>query len=291
MKQKKFIATPGITKKDREEVRVDGNMFFTNEKLRQKVITSVKKKLPKTQSTKIEKLINDKKIIPLFMTKSLWDYFRNRYEHENYRRGLRGFVHNKNKNVYLIMDSMAMRGGIFSDKLLTDVILHELVHVAFDNDTKKYLQINMPILTAYYRELFSIILDVPKKTESINVIQQIILVLAKQEKNRYTRFKELVSALDKLAKYSTLEEKEYDKKGEAYLDYIESHIHNKNLKNRRMFPEIHAALSKAFRNAYNTLDYDSAPDQRAYITSEVVATLAMVKPKSKFVTQTIMLVK
>jgi len=291
MKQKKFIATPSITKKDREEVKIDGNTFFTNEKLRQKVIASAKKKLPKTQSNKIETLINNKKIIPLFMTKSLWDYFRNRYKYENYRENIRGFVHKKNKNVYIIMDNMIMRGGIVSDKLLTDVILHELVHVAFDDNTKEYLRINMSILTEYYRNLFSIILDIPKKEDSINIIQQFILMLAKHEKNRRTKYNEFTQMLDKLFKYSTLSEKEYGKKGGAYLDYIYLNMEKKFDKGNRLYPEIRSALSKAFRDAYGVLDHDSTPDQRAYITSEVVATLAMVKPKSKFVTQTIMLVK
>jgi hypothetical protein len=290
MNQKKFLATPGITSKDREEVFLDGNTFFTNEKLRQKVIHSAKKLLPTTQSTKIERLINDKKIIPLFMTKNLWDYFKNRYKHEMYHDVVRGLIHKDSSVIYIIMDNMIMKGGIVSEKLLNEVILHELVHLAFNLNLKKWLGINLMLLTAYYKQLYSIIFSIPKNADMTKAIQHIILVFIKHEKNRTTKYREVSEALDGLSKYSTLDIKEFDRIATGYIDFISLLLEKKSRQAKEKYPEIDSSFGKAFTNAFGVLDHSSNPVYRSYACSEVIATMAMVKPKSKFITQTIMIV-
>lgn len=291
MTTESFITTPGITKKEREEVSVDGNIFYTNEKLRQFVIKVVEKKLPKVQSKKIKHLIENKTIIPLFMTKSLWDYFRNRYKHTNYKTGVRGFVHKKTNKIYIMMDSLLLRGISISNNLLIRVILHELIHLSFDIDAKRYLQINLPILTKYYKYVFSSLFKISKDKDITNIIQRFIILFVKHEKQRRTNFNELVDLMNKFYSYTDLEEKEFDKIGTRYIDFIELEINKKEVELRKNYKDITNTLSRSFVRAFNVSDNDSDPDQRAYITSEVIATLAMVKPKSKFVIQTINIIK
>jgi len=291
MPNESFITTPGITKKEREEVSVDGEKFYTNEKLRNFVIEVAEKKLPKTQAAKIKKLVNEKKVVPLFMTKNLWDYFRNRYKHTNYRRNIRGFLHNRTKIIYIIMDNMLLKGILVTNKLLIEVIVHELVHLAFDTDPKRYLQINLPILTNYYYHVFSMLFNIPKNRNIKNIVQRFVILYVKDEKNNSTEFNDHYKLFDELYKFTDLTKKEFENIVDRYLDFIYYEIKDNDFEIRKNYQDIRKLLTQAFVKAFNVPDHDSTPNQRAYITSEVIATLAMVKPKSKFVTQTINIIK
>ena len=70
-----FLATPGITSKDREEINVEGVKAYTNQTLKEKLKADIRKHLPGYSTAILEKLIDSNELIPVFTTKGLWDRF------------------------------------------------------------------------------------------------------------------------------------------------------------------------------------------------------------------------
>jgi len=152
-KPKQMAALPGVTKKDREIITYNGVEFYTNEILRQKFIMSLMKHTPPKAHNTIEKLVNEKKLIPAFLTSSTFDWYRKNKsdtEQDGKFNGVLGFYSPTEKRIFILIDAGYKVLGWVPDEHLAGVTLHEAMHMAAKVDPKKYAQVNIKPWYDYY---------------------------------------------------------------------------------------------------------------------------------------------
>ena len=166
-KPKQMAALPGVTKKDREIIRYNNVDFYTNETLRQKFIISLMKHTPAKSHKVIEKMINQKVLIPAFMTKSTFQwYVKNKLdpEQDNKFGGVLGFYIPTAKKIFVLIDAGYKVLGWVPDAHLAAVTLHECMHMAAKIDPRKFLRINIKPYFEFYSEFLKFVYN----TKAVN---------------------------------------------------------------------------------------------------------------------------
>jgi hypothetical protein len=295
--QNEMATTPGITKKDREVIKYGGVEFYTNEKLRQKFIMTLLKNTPTKSHKTIIKLINEKIIIPAFLTKSTLSYYLKHFftsqetqEKKNKFYGAYGFYAIKDKKIFVLIDTGYKILTWVPDHHLAAVTLHESMHMAAKQDPTKFMRVNVVPLYQYYSNFLGKIFDM-KGNDKKSILDWVMYIQG-YESNKHTLKLDVYS--DKILKavkpYSKLSESEIEEKVSQIVHYtFKTHGANSSeLRNTiRSYPNVYYSLMGAYQKAFK-IKVDTIAYQELFTVSEVLSMLATTElGKNKYVSNTL----
>jgi len=222
-----FMATPGITKKDREEIDVEGAKAYTNQTLKYKLKADIKKYLPRYSSAIFEKMIDSNELIPVFTTKSLWDRFiKKRKEIDLSTVGVYSWVDDK---IYIFMDSvlsytkLKVFTGTQDGSLLRTTIFHEAMHMAKNRNPIKFYEFNkIPLLKFNSYLLFKHfdIKDAEKKKKAMGNINSFNKYIITYPKRKLMDMQMINNFIGYITDFSSLNNEDLHSRYDEYYNSI-----------------------------------------------------------------------
>jgi hypothetical protein len=218
-----FLATPGITKKDREEVKIYNETAYTSPTLKAKLKHDLSKYAPAYSKPIFEKLIDSGDLVPVFMTKNLWQYLSKRKELDS---TLGSYFWRADK-IYVYMESILKytKLKIFASTKpgseLIQTLFHELMHMSKYRNPKKFYDINrIPLLKFNSYVLFKYfeIKGDDNKKGVMSSIDNFNKFMIEYPKNRYMDKKKIKSFLDVVSDYSSLPQEKIDRLVDDYYN-------------------------------------------------------------------------
>jgi len=200
--QKKMFYPVGAGK-GVEQIPFEGKTLYTSQILKENVKKSIQKYLPKQTSAIIIKAIDNGKVVPVFLTKGIVDYIIKRKKFKSHSLGAA-----REGKAFIFIDRLYERFKLTSvnEKKLSDIVLHELMHVIDHIDTPAFFKINYSLFLVFWKVFFTKYLDL-KGTISNKIFNHIIkdqfnLIIGKK---RFFTFEEMYDPVFKaLEKYSSL---------------------------------------------------------------------------------------
>lgn len=293
--QKTMAALPGITKQDREIVKHDGVEFYTNEKLRQKFIMSLMKHTPVKSHDTISKLVNKKTLIPAFLTKSTFDWYKKNAfdpDQDNVMSGVLGFYLPKTGKIFVLIDAGYKVLGWVPDSHLAAVTLHECMHMAAKVDPKKFMRVNVKAFHQYYSEFLEFVFEA-KGTNQKELLDWIMYIHQFETSNRNASFKsqdymgKMAKAIEGKTKLTPDEIKQRTIYTWNYLVGTYGAHGSKLISTVRKYVNIYKALHVSYRRAFGFVAR-TLPYQELFTSSEVICILASMElGKSKYVSDSL----
>jgi len=222
---KEFLATPGITKKDREEIKVYGETAYTNPTLKAKLKFDLSKHAPSYSKLIFEKLIDSGDIVPVFMTKSLWQYLSKRKDLDP---TLGSYFWGKDK-LFVYMESILKytKLKVFASTKpgteLIQTLFHELMHMAKKRNPKSFYDINrIPLLkfNSYFLFKYFEVKGKDNKKALIPSIDNFNKFIILHPKNLYIPEKKIKSFIDVIAEYSSLKDDDLNDRAKDYYNAL-----------------------------------------------------------------------
>lgn len=217
LKETRFSSLPWT---DKEELTLDGKKIYTSLGLKENVKKVSKKYLPKIASV-IIKLIDDGKLIPVFVSKNIIDYiFKQRKKIKSH-----SLATTRGDKIYIFLDTMysLLKLSSVNEKFLAKLIVHELIHLADHKQPKKFFQINYKYYIEFYKEFFSNYLSIEKITIQNNVIDGIFKRQLVANKKGIVNFRNIYIQVFKiLEKESAFNEVEYQELFDEFIEYLDS---------------------------------------------------------------------
>lgn len=284
-KPKQMAALPGITKKDREVVKYSGVDFYTNEKLRRKFISSLMKHTPTKSHKTIIKLIEKKIIIPVFLTKSTFSFFRKHHrkaEEQNDKfSGVYGFYTIGDKKIFILIDAGYRVLGWVPDFFLAGVTLHECMHMAAIKNPIKFMKANTIPVYQYYSAFLDYIFytkDSDKKT-ILNWIMYIYGFECGINKMTAENYENKLITAAKASK-SVLSDEEIAIRAEIIFTFTVGTYQSTSaafVSMVRKYPQVYNGLMKAYEKAFKFKVIRTTAHQELTCISEVIGMLAVME--------------
>jgi len=216
-----FMGT-GLTSGDKEELKMRGyGVVYTSELYKNKIKNIIRKVAPSYSVKVFESMIDHGMIIPISLSKSLWDYLKKRKEIK-VEKNL-GFYRPSDHKIYLLWEPIERNP---KKNVMIEVLFHEMMHMAAVNNTKVFFNVNKVPLLKYYFYVYSKFFKVPKEHNRAvmgAVSKWVENALMIWERNNNGTDKYLVDFVNEFDKYSTLDRKEIDRKQKmvysAWKDY------------------------------------------------------------------------
>lgn len=279
LQELRFKNTPG----GNEELLLFGKKVYTSETLRVNVKKVCKKYLP-TISSIVIKLIDNKKLIPVFRSKGIIDYIKNKKKLKNHSLG----VTSKDK-IYIFLDShySLLKLSSINEKELSITIIHELIHLADNLNRQKFFKLNYKYYIKFFKEFFSNYLAVEKKDITNKVIDNIFKKLIEAEKKGIINFIEVYSPIFKsLENFTAYTNDEY---GDIYWQFV------KFLDQQYISfsPSVPGDIWESGRIAYLeiTKGKNKTLRQEFWNPAEIISIIAEINPKHPSVVNSINLLK
>ncbi len=265
-----FVGT-GLTSRDKEEIKLSGyGTVYTSEVYRNRVKNMVRKVAPQYSRNILESLIDNGVVVPISLSKNLFNYLRRRKEITNERN--LGFYDGDDKKIYLLWEPLMQDKRKYA---ITSVLFHEVMHLAAVNNPKAFFNFNKVPLLKYYFYVYSKFFKVPKQhysavMKAVAKWVQDALVIREQKRNR-TDDKYLVDFVNEFDKYSSLEQKEIDRKQKMVYDAWRSFLDDSESY------EDEEELWQYFDNAYlKALRMDPKKEKLGKIAEEIVFPSAVI---------------
>jgi len=225
----------------KEVVNAGGIPLYGSQTLNDKFIQSVKiSRRGKLISSEIERLVNNKTIIPCFADSNILTYFRRKVSKSRTGglfRILRYIVAGKepiahpldhvfafydfenNKIIVLISNHVTENfSSTASDEAITLSLTHELMHMYAHQNPNKFLSFFRDELVLFYKTYFTEILKLKEDKKIDEIIESIVRFLfLKCEMNSSIPLTALFNKLKELQPYSSLSKEEFKK---VIYDYI-----------------------------------------------------------------------
>lgn len=225
-----FLATPGILTKEREEIKLHGynQPVYTSPTLKAKLKAKIKKSMPSYSVPIFHKLIEDGSLVPVFVTKNLWQFFKKRKE---LKFDPLGTYYSEMDKFFIFMEPIMkhQKGsfGIFmkSGGEFQNTLFHESMHMAAYRNTRKFWEMNKVPLLKFYSfiifELFKIKGTDDQKKALIKISDWIQYLLRNIEVRRYyLDEKNLLKFLEDIRPLSSLDDKEYGDSWRIYRNAL-----------------------------------------------------------------------
>lgn len=206
-----FLATPGITKKNREEVKVYGQTGYTSELLRSKLKLDLKKHAPSYSINIFETLIDSGDMVPVFVTKSLWEYLSKMKKIDPSV----GLYSSKDKKIFIFMESILKytKLKVFASTKpgteLIKTIFHEAMHMAHDRNPKAFFNFNrVPLLKFNSHVYFNFfeIKGADNKKKAAKILDDWNRYMVEKGKNRAISYNEFHKTFNRLTDFSSLKQ-------------------------------------------------------------------------------------
>jgi len=255
---------------------LNGMELYSSDKLRQKYINAMYKiSKVKPVAPDIERLIDQGKVVPCWINKGIFRLaiFKRLAPYSD--QGIAGFFTPKTKQVFILMDNN-IKWGFAKDKVLSNLMLHELMHMASDKFKNNFISMFFSEFIKYYNALFEEIF----KTQDNNITNESKIITRYLFKN--FEYKDSTSAeLEKYIKLisqllrtkSSLSSDEFNSVLTDFYHYIKLYFQDLNsLHNQiRKFSHIYAGLTKGYINGLDVVNNMSFCSQELFYPSEIIA--------------------
>lgn len=255
---------------------LNGMELYSSENLKDKY----KKAMYKISKVKpvapdIERLIDQNKVVPCWINKGIFRLavFKKLAPYSD--QGIAGFFTPKTKQVFILMDNN-IKWGFARDKILSDLMLHELMHMASDKFKNNFISMFFSEFIKYYNALFEEIF----KTQDSNITNESKIITRYLFKNfeykdstsaELEKYIKLISQL--LRSKSSLSEAQFNSVLTDFYHYIKLYFQDLNsLHNQiRKFQHIYAGLTKGYINGLDVVNNMSFCSQELFYPSEIIA--------------------
>jgi predicted SprT family Zn-dependent metalloprotease len=279
-----FITFP----KSEEEITIGDKKYYKNKKLTEKTKDVVRKYADADVKDIILKLIDDGLLTPVFIDKNISQYIIN-FVIEKHRNHLLGIATYLDKNGYVFINPKLF---FVNEKEIYLTITHELIHVADYRQSEKFYSVNTPILSKFYKLLFSRIFSIKPSAIKNEDIIYLIKELKKTDKKHALNLNIYYKIFDKIKNSSSLKEQEFDYKSNELINFI--HASWYDFDNLLRAPK---NISNSFKDTYSDITGAANKEIRSWFCqefwtpTEVIAMIATIRPNNSFVKKTIKLLK
>lgn len=234
----------------------------------------------------LKKLVDGNVIIPCFLTKGIVSTIlyrlvqsdRARNEEQYFREEFRqvfGFYETDSNKIYLLISNSISKYGFVDNDLLSEILVHEAMHMFATNNPKKFFSIFRKKLFDFYHFYFQDTFKL-KGVFDIEIEDIIKFLFVKIEGKRSFDNKVLLKYHKKimsLKSYSSLDSKTFDKFANDFIVAIKLFMKSFSvfLKNISNFRHILAGLDRSYKNVFNGIDIKNIAVQELIFPSEVIS--------------------
>jgi len=260
-------------------VKLDGSLLYGSNKLNDKFIKALgKQSRSKGVVKEIEKLLKRKKVNICFFTKSLIGFIAWRIFIPSYIKSIRGFYDPvKTKRIYILLSNNTNIFTYASDSFMSQLIVHELMHMA-SHETTKFISTFKPELCLYYRFLFKRLFSLTDEFDDKKAEQIMLFIYKTFEKGKGKLNNSLLvkyyKFLEKSLKpYSTMDDNDFDRKLLDFITLIKLYIKNIEafFNSLRVFRHILIPMYDAYKDAFGMKNLQTICIQELIYPSEVIA--------------------
>jgi len=271
--QQELFALPIFPKK---VATLHGMDLYSSESLRNKYINAMYNiSKVKPVAADIERLVTSGKVVPCWINKGIFRLaiFKKLAPYSD--QGIAGFFTPKSKQVFILMDNN-IKWGFAKDKFLSDLMLHELMHMASDKFRNGFIKMFWDLLLKYYVACFEEIF----KTQNQNIENECKLIIRFLFKNyEYKEFtsstleKYLQLVSSNFRKKSNMSENEFNSVLTDFYHYIKLYFKDLNslFSQIRKFTHIYRGLTKGYSSGLGVNNNMSFCSQELFFPSEVIA--------------------
>jgi len=156
---------------------LEGQKLYSSEAVRQKFISAISnQKILAPVSDKIANLINRQIIVPCFASGNLIKFMAHKFFSDQMSKSILGFYFSERNMIYILLDNHTKFAFFMSNKALSSVTLHELMHYASWNLKTRFFSLHKDTFRKYFRTFYKLQfnINVPDK-----IIDEIVLFVLK----------------------------------------------------------------------------------------------------------------
>jgi len=267
--------------------RIDGEPLYGSKTLNFMFLQSISKvSTTKPVADDIRKLIKEKTVIPCWMTKGVRKIRKFVINEKGAIRHIAGFYDPSSKKVIILVDNHINKWGFASNKVLSEITIHECIHMFADKKPTKFYSAFKKELNKFYYAYFNEIFEFGGKP--VKEMENIVRFIASLEKRvagvglSNALLKRYYNYLNKhLRKYSGLKGKEFDKRLMDYITILKFYSKSVRmfLSARSKYTHILNPLQKAYQSTFGGVS-DTIPIQELFVVSEVISVSSEIKIRS-----------
>ncbi len=271
--QQELFALPIAPKK---VASLQGMNLYSSKSLKKKYINSmynISKIKPIAKD--IERLINNEKIVPCWVNKGIFRLAVFKIFAGYSSQGIAGFFSPKTKQIFILMDNN-IKWGFAKDKWLSNLMLHELMHMASDKFKNSFIRIFWGEFLSYYKIMFEEIFkthgfDINNETKMFVRFLFKNFEYKKHSSGTIKKYLDLISR--NLRKKSTLTEDEFNSVLSDFYHFIKLYFSDLNslFNQLKKFKHIYAGLTKGYEAGLGVTNNLSFCSQELFYPSEVTA--------------------
>lgn len=229
----------------------------------------------------IKKLVQSKKIMPVFQVKGILKFFAHKMFGNPEDKAILGFYHMGVKRIYIMIDNNISPIAHAKNDDIASTTIHECQHLFADINRAKFMGIFKEELFRYYSIVLSRIFQLKQNPKDLKKFIAFIATFEGEGLRSVTRkFKQYESMLQVFKKESVLSPEEFDDKvGEMLLvikmftDHFDSFV-----RMYRRYMSILGPLDRAYRDAFSKSNIYTTAYQELISISEVICVLSELKP-------------
>lgn len=253
--------------------KVYGQEMHTSDNLKERFIQAIKDSDNRLLDN-IEDLVNKGKVIPTFSSKSLISFFFKKFPWNSSGdiKTMFAFYDDVSDKVFILIDNNSNFFGITPNSEISDLLVHELMHVYAKKRSKDYLKLFGPELNKYYSYAFERIFGA---TLSAKEVDSIISTLAIKFEFKNFGYKNLFMLL-----YNSFKNKTKLKDSDLKIlitNYCFA-LHYFMNGDEKMFTQKYFIFENYYTIAYKKVFGVDVKDkdcfQEMFITSEVIASIS-----------------
>lgn len=282
-----FVAPTGL----KVVAKIDGKPLYGSDKLNDKYIKALSKSSrTKPFINKIQKLVDNRVIMPCFLTKGFPRFYTWKIFGPSSIKSIAGFYEPvKTKRVYILISNNANMFGHVSNNFLAKLTIHELMHRTASKMGISFISTFKRELADFYRELWSQIFSISyKKLPDSLVVPMIGFIFKNFE---ISRSKVSTSLLNKefsvlhraLQPLTTMPESDFDRQLYSYIEVQMLFVKNiqRFFQLKGDYEHILFPIYDAYKRAFKMRNLSTLCVQELMYPSEVMA-IASEQGKKKF---------
>jgi hypothetical protein len=283
--QQEFFALPVAP---RIVAKIDGVPLYGSKSLNFMFLMSLGK-VQKTKAIKEElrDLVEKQIIVPCWLQRGVLKVRKFIINEKGAIRHIAGFYDPRSKKVYILIDNQINKWGFASNKVLSDLTVHECIHMFADRAPSKFFSIFKDDLKKFYYEYFNIVFDFGDKPvkEMDNITRFMFMGIERKVAGSgltNSLLKRYHTYLDKnLRKYSNLKGKEFEKRLNDYIAVLKYYAKDISvfLNIRDKYTQILGPIQQAYRKTFGSTT-DTIPIQELFLSSEIIAVSTEIKIRS-----------
>jgi len=276
LKEASFVTMPGI---NNQEINFKNEKVYTNNSLKENVKKVASKYFSSVISSKINKLLDEGRLIPVFKSKNIIDYIlKQRKTLKNH-----SLATTLNGKIYIFLDKFysLLKLSSINEKLLGKVILHELIHVVDHEKPKEFLQINIKVFLEFYKEFFESYL-LANNVNNVDIINTLKRIEASKKKKMFSFEPIYIPLFKSIEDKTSLNEDEYQNRYNKFIEYLDQFYESFV---KRVDPTIWIAGQKAYLKIAS--GKNETLGQEFWNPAEILCILSEINPKNINVSKTI----